>query len=175
MLQDQRGFTLLEALVVIAMVGMVTAIAAPGWFGFLEKNRLTVASDKLYLVIREAQLEAQSKRTVWQFSLRERDDSIEWAVHPSAMPSSTVQWQTLESQSIRIDGETTFVSTSGTYYVRFDERGNPHRLGRVTLSGKRFPSNKRCVIISTVIGATRKAKEKPAPDPTYRTRDRFCY
>lgn len=174
-LKSQKGFTLLEVLVVVLVVGLIAAIASPGWFSFLEKSRLTAARDQVHLGIREAQSEAQARGTSWQFSLRERNRVVEWATHPKNIPSSTAQWETLGAKSIRIDEETTFASAGGVYYVRFDEDGNPHRLGRVTLSGSRFSANKRCVVISTLIGAARKSKEQPAPDPNYRRRDRFCY
>jgi prepilin-type N-terminal cleavage/methylation domain-containing protein len=175
MSQTQRGFTLLEMLVVVFIVGIVAAIAAPSWLSFVEKSQLTVANDKLYLGLRKAQSEAQHKRTVWQFSVRERDGAVEWATHPNSVTPAVAQWEALDSKSIQLDAESTFTSSAGVYYVRFDEGGNPHHLGRVTLSGKHFSMNKRCVIISTLIGAARKSQEQPTPDPTYTTRDRFCY
>lgn len=175
MTQAQKGFTLLEGLVVIVVAGILAAIIAPGWFNFVEKNQLTVANDTLYLGMRTAQSKAQSQKSVWQFSLREHNGLVEWAVHPNAVSPSAAQWEALDSRSIQIDAETTFVSSGGIYYVRFDENGNPHQLGRMALSGKRFSRNKRCVIISTLIGAARKSTEKPTPDPTYTARDRFCY
>lgn len=174
MTQDQKGFTLLEALVVVVMVGIVAAIAAPGWLSFLEKSQLTVANDKLYLGIRQAQSEAQRKRTAWRYSVREHNGLVEWAVHPDSL-TTVAQWEAFDGGSIKIDSESTFASSAGVYYVRFDEGGNPHHLGRMTFSGKRFSSSKRCVIVSTLIGAARKSKEQPTPDPTYTTRDRFCY
>lgn len=172
---NQRGFTLLEMLVVIVGVGVVAAIAAPGWMSFMERSRLNVGRDELYLGMREAQSKAQARRSVQQFSLRERDGFIEWVVHSMDVLPDASRWEQLDSKSIHIDSETTFVSTAGTYYVRFDEHGNPHRLGRMTISGDRFSKNKRCVVISTLIGAARKAEDKPTPDPTYRASDRFCY
>jgi prepilin-type N-terminal cleavage/methylation domain-containing protein len=175
MTQSEKGFTLLESLVVIVMVGIVAAIAAPGWLNFVEKSQLTVGRDKLYLAMRKAQSEAQHKRTGWQFSVRERDGAVEWATHPNSVTPAVAQWEALDSKSIQLDAESTFTSSAGVYYVRFDEGGNPHHLGRVTLSGKHFSMNKRCVIISTLIGAARKSQEQPTPDPTYTTRDRFCY
>lgn len=172
---SQKGFTLLEMFVVILGAGILAAIAAPGWMSFIEKSQLNVGRDKLYLGMREAQAIAQARRTVQQFSLREQDGFVEWAVHPMNVSPSVARWEQLDSKAIHIDSETTFVSTAGIYYVRFDEHGNPHRLGRMTLSGNRFSKNKRCVVISTLIGAARKAQDKPTPDPTYRTSDRFCY
>lgn len=172
---NQKGFTLLEMLVVIIGMGILAAIAAPGWMSFVERSRLNVGRDKLYLGMRKAQTKAQAQRTVQQFSLRERDGFVEWAVHPMNVLPDASHWEQLDAKSIRIDSETTFVSAEEIYYVRFDEHGNPHRLGRITLSGSRFSENKRCVVVSTLIGAMRKAEDNPTPDPSYRTSDRFCY
>ena len=160
--QSQSGFTLLEMLLVIFMVGVVAAIAAPGWLRLMEGNRLTVSRDKLYVGIRDAQTSAQRQRIAWQFSIRERDGSIEWATHPKSISPDAARWEALESRSVRIDPETTFASSANIRYVRFNERGDvEYRLGRVTLSSDRVSTVKRCVIVSTIIGAMRRSKEQP--------------
>lgn len=171
----QKGFTLLEVLVVLVSMGVLAAIAAPSWMSFIEENQLNVGRDRLYLGMREAQTKAQAQRTIQQFSVREQDGVVEWGVHPMDVLPNEIQWEQLDSKSIHIDSETTFVSVAGIYYVRFDEQGNPHRLGRMTLSGNRLSKNKRCIVVSTLIGAMRKAEDKPTPDPSYRTSNRFCY
>ncbi|KPQ36748.1 MAG: pseudopilin HpsH [Phormidesmis priestleyi Ana] len=164
MLQSQRGFTLLEMLVVIFMVGVVMAVAAPKWLQFIEGNRLTVSRDKLYVGIRDAQSKAQRQRMAWQFSIRERNGLVEWASHPRSVLPAAAQWEAFESRSVRIDAETTFASSADIYYVRFTEKGDvQHRLGRLTLSSDNAPTIKRCVIVSTIIGAMRKSKEQSVP------------
>ncbi|MGB3650812.1 MAG: type II secretion system protein, partial [Rivularia sp. (in: cyanobacteria)] len=40
---SSSGFTLLEMLVVIAVVGLLTAIAAPSWVAFVNTRRLNSA------------------------------------------------------------------------------------------------------------------------------------
>lgn len=165
----------MEVLVVVVIIGVLAGIMAPIYTGFLERTRLISASDKIYIAIKEAQTEAQSHRSPWRLSIRERSGSIEWATHSNAISHSEAQWEPLEIKSIRIDEETTFASADGVYYIRFDEHGNPHRLGRITISGESLSNQKRCIVVSTLIGAMRKAKEQPLPDPSYRTRDRFCY
>jgi len=175
MTETQRGFTLLEVLCVIVLVGIVAAIASPSWFGYLEKTRVVTATGQLHTALRDAQSTAQYQKTPRQFSLRDNGGVVEWAVHSTSVLPSMAQWQAVESASIQIDDETTFVSSGGVYYVRFDEHGNPHRLGRVTLSGQQFSTIKRCVIVSTLIGAMRTSNEQSTPDPNYRRRDRFCY
>ncbi|WP_121969866.1 type II secretion system protein [Leptolyngbya sp. BC1307] len=164
MIATQKGFTLLETLVVMIGVGIVAAIAAPSWLSFVEGNRLTVARDELFLGIRDAQTKAHYQKTNWQFSLRERDGSLEWASHPKSVSPFAARWETLESRTLQIDGETTFATSGSVYYVQFDMNGNvTRRIGRVTLSSRRIPRLKRCVIVSTMIGATRKSKEQATP------------
>ena len=171
MIATQKGFTLLETLVVIIGVGIVAAIAAPAWLSFIEGNRLTVVRDELSLGIRDTQEKARYQKTDWQFSLRERNGSLEWASHPRSISPAAARWETLESRTMQIDGETTFATSGSVYYVRFDMNGNvTYRIGRVTLSSRRIPRLKRCVIVSTMIGATRKAKEQATPQD-----GKMCY
>ncbi|MEO0769936.1 MAG: GspH/FimT family pseudopilin [Cyanobacteria bacterium J06649_4] len=167
----QKGFTLLEVLSVIVLMGVIAAIAAPSWLTFVEGKRLNSGRDKLYLGLREAQTKAQRRGLDWQFSLRERDGSVEWATHPKSVDSATVQWTALDAASLKIDEETTLATSGSTYYVRFDDDGNvQYRLGRVTLSSRRVPQLKRCVVVSTIIGAMRKSKEQATP-----RYGKFCY
>lgn len=168
---NQKGFTLIETLVVIIGVGIVAAIIVPSWLGLVEGNRLTVARDKLSLGIRDTQEKARYQKTDWQFSLRERNGSLEWASHPKSMSPAVAQWEMLESRTMQIDEETTFATSGSVYYVRFDRNGNvQYRIGRVTLSSRRIPRIKRCVIVSTMIGATRKSKEQARPQD-----GKLCY
>lgn len=170
----QSGFTLIEMLVVVVMVSIVAAIAAPSWLRFVEVNRLTVARDKIYLGVKEAQTKAQSQATAWQLSVRERDGLIEWSTHPASISPQAAQWEQVGSRSLQIDGETTFDrTTEGVYYIQFDHGGNIQlrHLGRVTLSSRNVPKLKRCLIASTVIGAMRKSKEQERSD----SGGRMCY
>nr|WP_255516174.1 GspH/FimT family pseudopilin [cf. Phormidesmis sp. LEGE 11477] len=131
---------------------------------FLEGNRLTVGRDKIHSAIQQTQTTAQRRGVTWQFSLRERNGFVEWAVHPKSVSPALAQWEALDAASVRIDAETTFARSGDVHYVRFNEEGNvEYRLGRVTLSSEQAPAIKRCVIVSTIIGATRKSKEQPTP------------
>jgi len=172
-LRKPHGLTLTELLIVVAVVGILSAIVAPSWLSFLARQQVESGQGQVRLDVQEAQLKAQQKNVLWQFSIREKFGVVETSVHPATAVPSTVVWNALNN-SIQIDQfETTLLSSDSVYYVRFDEKGNVRksRRGRVTLSSKKAPDIKRCVFISTLLGATRAAKEQSNPDRG----GRFCY
>jgi type IV fimbrial biogenesis protein FimT len=54
----QRGFTLVEALVVLAIVAMLSAMAAPNFLSMVQRFRVDAASDALAATIQAARIEA---------------------------------------------------------------------------------------------------------------------
>lgn len=56
------GFTLLELLVVVFMVGVLMAIAAPSWNAFLSNQRLGAARQRALQFVRKAQTESRRLR-----------------------------------------------------------------------------------------------------------------
>lgn len=57
------GFTLIEVLVIIIIIGVLFAIAAPGWEAFLSRQRITSGREQVLQVLRQAQSEARTSRT----------------------------------------------------------------------------------------------------------------
>lgn len=57
------GFTLLEVLVVVLIIGVLAAIAAPSWSALMNRQRVGVVTDQAVQFIRQAQNEARRTHT----------------------------------------------------------------------------------------------------------------
>jgi prepilin-type N-terminal cleavage/methylation domain-containing protein len=162
------GFTLLETLVSIAIVGILMAILAPAWNGFLSTRTLSSAQDQLFQTIRQAQVQALKSHQTWQASFQETNGIIQFAVHEL---NGTPTWQT-SLPTIHIDGSETTLSTHRHgYRVQFNRIGQVNgQLGRLTLVADNSRS-KRCVMVSTLMGLLRKGHDRTRPDRS----GRYCY
>lgn len=167
---SSNGFTLLEVLVSIVIIGILAAITVPSWLAFVDTQRLNTAQNEVYLAIRQAQSQAIKNKLTWQVSFREQNDIVQWAVSPPQNPANTI-WNNLDA-NVRLDAETTLQKSNSVSQIQFDDRGNvipPFR--RITLSSKSGGKAKRCVYISTILGAMRTAKENDKPDKD----GKYCY
>ncbi|NEQ43340.1 MAG: prepilin-type N-terminal cleavage/methylation domain-containing protein [Leptolyngbya sp. SIOISBB] len=166
------GFTVLEVLVTIVIIGILAAIATPSWLKFWTTREVSAASDELRQGILQAQNEAMTHRATWRFSLRDVGDHLEWTIHPDTTPWQDAQgWKALNDKVVLDLADTTLAQSGGTYYVKFGFQGEVlYRLSTVTLDSKNGIAKNQCVVISTLIGATRSGEEQPYPNG-----DRYCY
>ena len=171
---SSNGFTVLETLIVVVIIGILTAIAGPSWLSFVENRRLDVAQDRVYFALRQAQSQAQKQKVTWQASFRERNGIVQWVVHPASINPVNINWNNLDP-NIRLDQETTLqlLKSQGIRQIQFDYRGSVKKppLGRITLSTKYGGRTKRCIFISTILGAIRRVKERDKPN----RKGDFCY
>ncbi len=187
---NNSGFTLIEVLVVIAMVGILSAIAAPSWLGFVARQRLNKANDTVFAALQEAQREAKNKKVSYSvsFKIDSADKATKIAIHADSTEPNKVDdflWKSigeeLEIKSSQVLLGTNLKDTnegngdsvkkiSGYKTITFDYAGTLPRDAVVPLkivlatpkaTNQSQPSNlKRCVIVETFIGGMRTAKDE---------------
>lgn len=201
---SQTGYTITEILLVVAIIGIFSAIAVPAWNGFVGRQRLRAGATRVYWAMRTAQSEAKRQKISVQASFREKDNRVEWAVHLASIPPDELSdeaWEKLppgvliddkvrndkgkyEASLPKVNPADNSVRNAGTVYRALfnykgcpvykstDEctHGNPRAKGRLGLKHKNLKKQKRCVIISTLIGVVRIGQENPKPKD-----GRYCY
>ena len=139
---DEAGFTLIEVIVVVLMIAILSAIAAPSWLGFVNNQRVSKVNDALLSTIQEAQRNAKSKKLSYSVSFRMNGDIPEFAIHPSDTTNPT-GWRPLlagsgvevkpdqiwvgsnldDTDANKVDGNVVRLDT-GKKTITFDQFGN---------------------------------------------------
>lgn len=146
----EQGFTLLEALMVVFMIGILAAIATPSWLSMLNNTRLKKGQDAIALAISEAQRQARQKKISQQVTIQQDPSTgkVQWAVHPSGNIPTT-GWQNIEQERLVID--------PASWTITFDDKGHTEDIGIMLISLQNGGAQK-CVMVQTLLGTVRKAE-----------------
>ena len=114
------GFTLLEVLVTILIVGILSAIAAPSWLSFVARQRLNKANDTLLAAVQDAQRQAKKTKRNYSVSIRLENSTEkipQISVHPNLTPpaADSTSWRNIGADlEIKPDQLLLFTNLNGT-------------------------------------------------------------
>ena len=157
------GFTLLEVLVTVLVLGILSSIAAPSWLAFINRQRVRTVNDRVFQSLRLAQSEAKrTKSTV----------TVTFNYAPNATPPVDPPTVTFDpplatgggTQTLNGGGEIkpgTIALVPNAASITFDYLGNPSTTPFVvTVAPANAPNSsaRQCARVETLIGGMRTAE-----------------
>jgi prepilin-type N-terminal cleavage/methylation domain-containing protein len=146
------GFTLLEQLIVILLVGILSAASVPTFFGLLQRTKINQAADTLRIAVQEAQRQAIMKSKDCTIFL-----PVTNTTNPTLKSDCFVMGdRTLKEVKIRHN----YASKSNK--IVFNYRGRSNGLGTIVIDkiGENI-THQRCLVISNFIGMSRSGEYNP--------------
>ncbi|NEO96512.1 MAG: type II secretion system protein [Moorea sp. SIO3G5] len=194
-LNNDAGFTLLELIMVILLVGILSSIAAPSWLAFVNRQRVSKVNERVLSVIQEAQRQAKNKKLRYSVSFRMNNGVPQAAVYQNNKEEDntpeTFQWQSLVGD-LGVKPDQVWVGTNlndenqvGTLSIlkddnktiTFDDQGvlpNDAQTGLAIVvavpdskdKDNPIKATKRCVIVKTILGALETNRKADCPSST---------
>ena len=174
--KSEGGFTMLELLVVIIIVGILSAIAGPSWLSFITKRRVTAANEMIFRAVREAQSEAKKNKVSYSIIFRNEQGFPQFAIEETSDLDNNdfdAYWRTVNLNGEIKPGQLELQSTiteeithNGTEYesITFDDIGTLDEtvnfdnaivtvVALNTTTGEVIESTEQCIKLESFVGA----------------------
>ncbi|GAB4473488.1 MAG: hypothetical protein OHK0037_33930 [Elainellaceae cyanobacterium] len=150
------GFTLTEVLVVVVLISVLAAIAAPSWVALLNRQRLTSAANDVLQALRQAQDEAIRTRYPKQVTLTTgANPSVNVLNEVRRIGQGNVGMTVTPTAATVI----TFGATGGPITGPQDVTPAANLPISITLTVPATGGARRCVVIETLLGGMRTANQ----------------
>jgi len=173
------GFTLIEILVVVAMVGVLSAIAAPSYSGFVNNQRLSTSQSRVFQALRSAQSDAKSRQSDnIRSSVTFTTGTTNGAYKIDNVKIDSGKSQSLEQGTIisSLTAGPSATPLTSPYSIAFDSKGfvyDPSQFNAgqtltlpicINLAAANNPNKKKWVKIQTLLGAITTGADTTCPN-----------
>lgn len=137
--RSDQGFTLIESLIIVLVIGILAAIAAPSFLATLNRSRVNDALAAVEGALKEAQREAVKRSTNCEVTL---------GTNSVTGPCLVTGTRTLNNVNLRSSAST----------VEFSFKGNTTSGNTIVLSNPDSSINQKCLAVAIGIGIMRTGK-----------------
>lgn len=108
----QRGYTLAEALVVIAIIGLVTGVSVPFFVNYLRQNRIRSSASYFQTALRYARQRAVTKHTMTRVSFLPNTDPGQYTIWDGNLDTAgnLASWTAVQPKVRYLDKGVTFAN-----------------------------------------------------------------
>ena len=140
----ELGFTLIEMLLVIVIVGILMAIAVPNLLGLLRKNQVSTSLQKLYGAIKETQRQSIRQGRLCRINIDTANNRL------TGNPPNCLLSDRIINKNVTIR-----TNLSGTPpNISFSHKGTTSKSGTIVVSSN-ITNNQKCFVISLGLGIMR--------------------
>ena len=142
--QSDRGFTLIELMVAIIIVGIIAAIASPNFLGLLSRIKVNNALEELLGAIKEAQRLAMRSGNNCRINIDPNTNIL----------NSTTNECSLNTRKIDEDITIRTNLSGSPPNIPFSQKGTTTKAGTIVLSSD-LTDTQKCFVISLGLGIMR--------------------
>jgi prepilin-type N-terminal cleavage/methylation domain-containing protein len=150
---SSAGFTLIELLVVVVIVGVLGSIAAPGWLGLLNRQKVSTVRNELKAVLKDAQTRAQQRSASYSVTIGSTTNGPTAAISPAGSTATAI---VLGSNTKNVQLVGSIGSTTSANSITFDYRGGVPIASVpfvIKVTANNNSNTQKCLIVSSLLGS----------------------